>query len=451
MASSNRHWPSMFKSKPCNNQQWSQNHDTNHQQSSLLSNSCGRSSSSNSPFSSGCEERTPEPKPRWNPKPEQIRILEAIFNSGMVNPPRDEIRRIRAQLQEYGQVGDANVFYWFQNRKSRSKHKQRTLQAKITATAATITNNTTVGIHHNSPPQPMPTSSSSSSSEKASPREVTLSRSGGGSSSYGGGGSSSNNSGNVVVDQFGNSPTSVNQCNPYFQQLVAPNHHHSTTTHEFVSQDPLFFPLHQSGANFSQGLCYNDQHHQHQLMNSTTAVTIHVPPSSDQATAGGFSSLLLGDMFGGDHSKRDHEVDKFKFQQELSFLVTSAPNTTTCTISSSSPIVHTPTSTAISSNLGQMLGVGEAGGLAGKSTVFINGMAFELPVGPFNVKEEFGEDVLLIHSASGHQVLTNEWGVTLHPLQHGASYFLVGCGAASPLLHKLDSNPDLLAPGFPYQ
>lgn len=77
----------------------------------------------------GCEERSPEPKPRWNPKPEQIRILEAIFNSGMVNPPRDEIRKIRAQLQEYGQVGDANVFYWFQNRKSRSKHKQRLLQS----------------------------------------------------------------------------------------------------------------------------------------------------------------------------------------------------------------------------------------------------------------------------------------------------------------------------------
>ncbi|XP_020105573.1 WUSCHEL-related homeobox 9-like [Ananas comosus] len=119
MASSNRHWPSLFKSKPCNtHQQWQ--HDIN--SSALLSGACHKS-----PYSSGCEERSPEPKPRWNPKPEQIRILEAIFNSGMVNPPRDEIRKIRAQLQEYGQVGDANVFYWFQNRKSRSKHKLRHL------------------------------------------------------------------------------------------------------------------------------------------------------------------------------------------------------------------------------------------------------------------------------------------------------------------------------------
>jgi Homeodomain len=45
----------------------------------------------------------------------------------MVNPPREEIRKIRIQLQQYGQVGDANVFYWFQNRKSRTKNKHRHL------------------------------------------------------------------------------------------------------------------------------------------------------------------------------------------------------------------------------------------------------------------------------------------------------------------------------------
>lgn len=107
-------------------------------------------------YITGSEERTPEPKPRWNPKPEQIRILESIFNSGMVNPPRDEIRRIRSQLQIYGQVGDANVFYWFQNRKSRSKHKQRHL--KSTAAAAKST----------APPPPPLTSVTSSSTSSSS-------------------------------------------------------------------------------------------------------------------------------------------------------------------------------------------------------------------------------------------------------------------------------------------
>ncbi|GMI93462.1 hypothetical protein HRI_003015500 [Hibiscus trionum] len=129
MASSNKHWPSMFKSKPCNtHHQWQQQHDIN---------PC-------SSVAAGCEERSPEPKPRWNPKPEQIRILEAIFNSGMVNPPRDEIRKIRAQLQEYGQVGDANVFYWFQNRKSRTKPKLRNPQQQSNKTSPENADKTTI-------------------------------------------------------------------------------------------------------------------------------------------------------------------------------------------------------------------------------------------------------------------------------------------------------------------
>nr|ADF42580.1 putative wuschel homeobox protein WOX8/9 [Picea abies] len=112
------HWPSMFKVKPStSNNQW---HETSN--SSAIS---GERPSYEGSTSENEERSPPEPKPRWNPKPEQLRILESVFNSGMVNPPRDEIKRIRAQLQEFGQVGDANVFYWFQNRKSRTKQRQR--------------------------------------------------------------------------------------------------------------------------------------------------------------------------------------------------------------------------------------------------------------------------------------------------------------------------------------
>ncbi|XP_074272321.1 WUSCHEL-related homeobox 9-like [Silene latifolia] len=449
MASSNRHWPSMFKSKPCNHH------------SSLLSNSCARSSD-NSPFSSrGCEERsTPEPKPRWNPKPEQIRILEAIFNSGMVNPPRDEIRRIRAQLQEYGQVGDANVFYWFQNRKSRSKNKQRTFQSKSTVTAtATATT--------------LSSSSSSSDKNNNSPNNSSNNR-------IKIGNKKNNNNNNLVGgEQFGNSPTSVNQCNEnnYFHQIITPNNHfnnnnnnnhnnnngnnnnnniNNNNTHDFISHEPVFFPLHQSGVsvvgnNFSQGLCFANNN----MMSGGDP--IHVSASSDQ-TVGGFSSLLFGDMFnggglgggGGGELKRD-EVEKLKYQHELSFLVSTPSATNTCTLSSPSPVVSTPTtSTAISSNLGQILG--EVGGMVGKSTVFINGMAIEVPCAPFNVKEEFGEDVMLVNASTGHPVMTNEWGVTLHALQHGASYYLVNAQVvASPLIDKLHSTSDLLASEFPYQ
>ncbi|KAH9728679.1 WUSCHEL-related homeobox 11 [Citrus sinensis] len=85
----------------------------------------------NSP-SRGSAERSTEPvRSRWTPKPEQILILESIFNSGMVNPPKDETVRIRKLLEKFGSVGDANVFYWFQNRRSRSRRRQRQLQASL--------------------------------------------------------------------------------------------------------------------------------------------------------------------------------------------------------------------------------------------------------------------------------------------------------------------------------
>lgn len=68
-------------------------------------------------------------------------------------------------------------------------------------------------------------------------------------------------------------------------------------------------------------------------------------------------------------------------------------------------------------------GVGEVCGV-GKSTVFINGVGFEVSSGPFNVREAFGDEAVLIHS-NGQPVLTNDWGLTLHSLQHGSYYYLV--------------------------
>uniref|UniRef100_A0A7N0VKG6 Homeobox domain-containing protein n=1 Tax=Kalanchoe fedtschenkoi TaxID=63787 RepID=A0A7N0VKG6_KALFE len=76
---------------------------------------------------------------RWTPKPEQILILESIFNSGMVNPPKEETVRIRRVLEKFGPVGDANVFYWFQNRRSRSRRRQRQIQANMEANVRNTT------------------------------------------------------------------------------------------------------------------------------------------------------------------------------------------------------------------------------------------------------------------------------------------------------------------------
>ncbi|XP_052202700.1 WUSCHEL-related homeobox 9 [Diospyros lotus] len=353
MASSNRHWPSMFKSKPCSSShhhQWQ--HDIN---PSLLSTACHRP-----PFTSsaapGCEERSPEPKPRWNPKPEQIRILEAIFNSGMVNPPRDEIRKIRAQLQEFGQVGDANVFYWFQNRKSRSKHKQRHLQNSKQPPQQNFPSSAGATASVTTP------SSSSSSSEKSSPKSLDKTFS----------------VGSASVIEISNSPTvSVNQT--YFQ---APT--------EFLPE-PFFFPMQQTpGAAtapiFTQGFCFPE------LPNA-----VQVP--ADQSS-GSYSSLLLGElMMGHGPTKIEDNHQKLKLQQQM-YSPPTAPST-------------------ISHILGESGSMGPA-----KSTVFINDVAFEVAAGPFNVRETFGDDAMLIQP-SGQPVATTDWGVTLHPLQHGGFYYLV--------------------------
>ncbi|KAJ0780854.1 putative transcription factor homeobox-WOX family [Helianthus annuus] len=83
------------------------------------------------PTPTQCLERNEPVRSRWTPKPEQILILESIFNSGMVNPPKEETVKIRKLLEKFGSVGDANVFYWFQNRRSRSRRRQRQIQASL--------------------------------------------------------------------------------------------------------------------------------------------------------------------------------------------------------------------------------------------------------------------------------------------------------------------------------
>ncbi|GJM93635.1 hypothetical protein PR202_ga10205 [Eleusine coracana subsp. coracana] len=185
----NRHWTSMFRSKHAAHQPWQTQPDMSGSPPSLVSGGSTTTGSSMKHSFPGGEERTPDPKPRWNPRPEQIRILEAIFNSGMVNPPRDEIPRIRLRLQEYGPVGDANVFYWFQNRKARSKNKLRAAACAgraaparhaVTVTAALVTPPPPpppqIQAHQQQlthqllapPPVQAPTSSSSSSSDRSS-------------------------------------------------------------------------------------------------------------------------------------------------------------------------------------------------------------------------------------------------------------------------------------------
>uniref|UniRef100_A0A0A9HK03 Homeobox domain-containing protein n=1 Tax=Arundo donax TaxID=35708 RepID=A0A0A9HK03_ARUDO len=62
---------------------------------------------------------------RWNPSPEQIKVLEMLYRGGMRTPNSFQIERITEELGKYGRIEGKNVFYWFQNHKARERQKQK--------------------------------------------------------------------------------------------------------------------------------------------------------------------------------------------------------------------------------------------------------------------------------------------------------------------------------------
>ncbi|KAK3141319.1 hypothetical protein QOZ80_4BG0332280 [Eleusine coracana subsp. coracana] len=62
---------------------------------------------------------------RWNPCPEQIKVLEMLYRGGMRTPNSFQIECITEELGKYGRIEGKNVFYWFQNHKARERQKQK--------------------------------------------------------------------------------------------------------------------------------------------------------------------------------------------------------------------------------------------------------------------------------------------------------------------------------------
>ncbi|RDX98570.1 WUSCHEL-related homeobox 11, partial [Mucuna pruriens] len=272
-------------------------------------------------------EKSEAVRSRWTPKPEQILILESIFNSGMVNPPKDETVRIRKLLEKFGTVGDANVFYWFQNRRSRSRRRQRQMMQQAAAAATTADR-----------PQPQP--------------------------------------------------------QPHPQPQPQPQPQTQTQTQLLV------------------GGAIPHDHTQVNLVATETATSTMGFGSSPSYDLLGSSSSCGTGVFAGHHA-----MDGF-------FSVSSPQLGFPEIIDHSSPASslfypsHDP-------NLSYHTGVGYGGtNISGFITVFINGIATELPKGPIDIKTLFGEDVMLVHS-SGVPIPTNEFGFLMHNLHHGESYFLV--------------------------
>ncbi|XP_010540474.1 PREDICTED: WUSCHEL-related homeobox 9-like isoform X2 [Tarenaya hassleriana] len=391
MGSSNRHWPSMFKSKP--HHQWQ--HDIN---SPILP-------SRSSPFSSGCEERSPDPKPRWNPKPEQIRILEAIFNSGMVNPPRDEIRRIRAQLQEYGQVGDANVFYWFQNRKSRSKHKLRLLHnsKRSPSQPQTQTLNSSAS----------PSSSSSSSSPKSTKLYNTKNYTN----------SDTFNSNNTDIALGVNSSSIIPKGGPVAVEK-------NPVLGMFPAEPAFLFPVSpMTTAGAFEGFTGGSHLGFVSGQMMSNVVTQEQKPGA-ATTVGPCTGLLLSEIMnsvsynGTNLSVKEHEEMRMKMLQQPQNLCYATSSNTAPTSSYNNSVVPSLSSasvtvSSVSDHRDQLQVQGE------KIRVYVNEMEVEVIYGPFNVREAFGSEEAVLIDSAGQPVLTDEYGVLLRPLQHGASYYLI--------------------------
>ncbi|KAJ8772630.1 hypothetical protein K2173_027807 [Erythroxylum novogranatense] len=75
------------------------------------------------------------PRQRWNPRPEQLRILEKIFEEFPGTPSREKIKDITAELGKHGRVSENNVYNWFQNKRARSKRKQSSAQNNTSSEA----------------------------------------------------------------------------------------------------------------------------------------------------------------------------------------------------------------------------------------------------------------------------------------------------------------------------
>ncbi|XP_009797138.1 WUSCHEL-related homeobox 11 isoform X2 [Nicotiana tabacum] len=251
------------------------------------------STSSNQSNSTRSNSERNEPvRSRWNPKPEQILILESIFNSGMVNPPKDETVRIRKILEQFGAVGDANVFYWFQNRRSRSRRRQRQIQASLNAT------------NENS-------------------------RSGG-----------------------------------------------------------------EQAANCSSGCA---------IQFGPSSISFPMAAPSNYLVLGSSSSSCGGDM-GNNANDGTNGLFPFSGQMGLPEIEQN---------SSVSSILCSPADNA---NLHYQTGF---------ITVFINGVATEVPRGPLDMNSMFGQENLALYHSSGVPLPVNEYGFVVQSLQHGESYFLV--------------------------
>ncbi|KAL5230508.1 hypothetical protein ABZP36_029284 [Zizania latifolia] len=316
---------------------------------------------------------------RWAPRPEQILILESIFNSGMVNPAKDETARIRRLLERFGAVRDVNVFYWFQNRRSRSRRLARQLQQACGAAALQL---------------------------PSAAGAAAASGSGGGYHHHDIG----HNSSPFVMHNDG---MSASAHMPSVAAVTAAASAHLLADDVDASGDDLFAISRQMGLMSRAGGGGGYYHHHHHdighnsspfvMHNDGMSASAHMP-SVAAVTAAASAPLLADDIdASGD--------DLFAISRQMELM--SRAGGGSCGDHHYSSYADND-STQLSYQSTGMTTI----------QVFINGVAYDVPSGgALDMASTFGRDAMLVHS-SGEILPVDEHGVLLKGLQIRECYYL---------------------------
>ncbi|KAH9307804.1 hypothetical protein KI387_035715, partial [Taxus chinensis] len=291
-------------------------------------------------------------------------VLEGVFHSGVTNPSTHEISRITTELQQFGQLRESNVYYWFQNRKAKTKKKQRSLNPVNERPKATI---------QSRPSSAMPQAVVNESSSSIDQPQAT------------------------TPDEI--SPQAMS--NPI--QLVG--RANSSTVAPYATRNCLDYGhLKMKGKSIEQSSNIQGPVSTCSSAENIISAALHPGITTPKNSLGHY------------HSHFHHNVMKIEVNTYHQYSnMNQAPISGGATELRNNNVAYPDNNSGIPESA--------VDSINGHSIiVFIGNKPFEVPVGPVNMREVLGKDAILVYQF-GKQIPVNESGITLHGLHHGALYY----------------------------